>query len=286
MKGGQAVGRSGGRWLLGAALVVAALAPQPPEAQAQGLRDRLRRAAGNVADVARTLLPISTDKEIEIGRGIAATIAGRYPVSQDTALTAYVNLVGLAVAGEAPRPDIAYRFAVLETPDINAFAAPGGYIFVTRGALALMQNEAELAGVLAHEVGHVNRRHVIEGIRKADFMREVRDQAGLTGERLDRVVGQGSNVLFTGLSREDEFQADSLGVLYAASAGYDPGGLGGFVARLESRREGGARELFATHPPPSARLARITTEIQRENLTGGALLGERFRAALGRPGNE
>jgi predicted Zn-dependent protease len=260
--------------------VVAAVALVPASLGAQNIGDRLRRAAEGVGSLARTLLPISTDKEIEIGRGIASTVAGRFPISQDSALTEYVNLVGLTVAGEMPRPDIAYRFAVLQTPAVNAFAAPGGYIFITRGALELIQNEAELAGVLAHEVGHVNRRHVIEQIRKADLMREVRDQAGITGERLDRVVGQGSNVLFTGLSRDDELQADSLGIELAASAGYDPAGLAAFVSRLETRREGAARELFATHPPSAARLARLAAVAQRSRLSGGVALEERYRAAL------
>lgn len=267
-----------------AAIALAALSPRAADAQSIG--DRLRRAARNVGSVARTLLPISTSKEIEIGRGIASTIAGRFPVSQDTALTAYVNLVGLTVAGEAPRSDVAYRFAVLETPMVNAFAAPGGYIFITRGAIDLMQNESELAGVLAHEVGHVNQRHVIEGIRKSDFMREVRDQAGLTGSQLDRVVGQGSNVLFTGLSRGDELEADSIGIELAASAGYDPGGLAAFIGRLETRREGAARELFATHPPPAVRLQKLRSVAERDHLSGGVVLGERFRKAVGRPGNE
>jgi predicted Zn-dependent protease len=266
-----------GRRLATPLLVLALLVGTCADLDAQDWRDRLRRAAQTAGQVARTLLPISTDKEIEIGRGIAATIAGRYPVSQDTALTTYVNLVGLVVAGEAPRPDIAYRFAVLETPDVNAFAAPGGYIFITRGSLDLIESEAELAGVLAHEVGHVNRRHVIEQIRKADFMREVRDQAGLTGGQLDRVVGHGSNVLFTGLSREDEAEADSLAVEYAASAGYDPGGLAAFVTRLGQRSgEGRLAELMSTHPRPQERLDRINRMAQRVG-SGGVVLAERYR---------
>ena len=282
------VGRPGRLGVLASGTFAAmfVLALTPANADAQNIGDRLRRAARSAASVARTLLPISTDKEVEIGRGIAATIAGRFPVSRDTALTAYVNLVGLTVVGESPRPDIAYRFAVLETPLVNAFAAPGGYIFITRGALELLHNESELAGVLAHEVGHVNRRHVIEQIRKADFMQEVRDQTGITGARLDRVVGQGSNVLFTGLSREDEFQADSVGYELASGAGYDAGGLAAFIGRLETRREGPARELFATHPPPAARLSRLAALARRQPGWGTAVLGERFRAALGRAGNE
>lgn len=259
-----------------AGLVAITCAP----AQAQVL-DRLRRAAQGAAQVARAALPISTDKEIEIGRGIAATIAGRYPVSTDTALTAYVNLVGLAVAGEAPRPDIAYRFAVLETPDVNAFAAPGGYIFVTRGSLNLIETEAELAGVLAHEVGHVNRRHVIEQIRKADVMRTVQDQTGISGALLDQVVGQGTNLLFTGLSREDEQEADSIGVELATSAGYDPGGLASFIRKLDAHgREGPLAEITATHPRPADRLSALERITQRRGAAGGAVLAERYQQSV------
>jgi len=258
-------------------LGVAALLLAVPvgSARAQSLLDRMRQAAS----IARTLLPISTEKEIEIGRNIAATIAGRFPVSTDMALTRYVTLVGLTVASQAPRPDIVYRFAVLETPIVNAYAAPGGYIFITRGSLALIQNEAELAGVLAHEVGHVNRRHVIEGIRKSDTMREVRNAVDIQGATLDAVVGTGTNALFTGLSRGDELEADSLGLEYAAGAGYDPGGLAAFVHRLDQHAgEGPVSEFFATHPKPDERVERLTAIAQREGLTGGVTLAERYRA--------
>ena len=261
---------------LGAGLGAAAclMVAAAPPAAAQGILDRLRQAA----NIVRTLLPISTEKEVEIGRGIAATIAGRYPVSTDTTLMRYVNLVGLTVASQDPRGDIVYHFAVLETPTVNAYAAPGGYVFVTRGALALMQNEAELAGVLAHEVGHVNRKHVINQIRKSDTMREVRDQLDIQGATLDKVVGTGSNALFMGLSRDDELEADSLGLEYASAAGYDPGGLAAFVGRLNQHAgEGPVSEFFATHPKPDDRVERLDTIAQREHLAGGADLRDRFR---------
>jgi len=244
---------------------------------AQGVLDRLRQAA----NIARTLLPISTDKEVEIGRGIAATIAGRFPVSSDAALTRYVNLVGLTVASQSPRPDITYRFAVLETPTVNAYAAPGGYIFITKGALGLIENEAELAGVLAHEVGHVNQRHVINQIRKSDTMREVRNQLDIKGSTLDKVVGTGSNALFMGLSRGDELEGDSLGILYAAAAGYDPGGLASFVARLDRHAgEGPVSEFFATHPKPDERVGRLHAIAQREDLRSSVTLAERYRESV------
>jgi predicted Zn-dependent protease len=265
---------------LGAVLGAAALLATAgaTDAAAQGILDRLRQAA----NIARTLLPISTDKEIEIGRGIAATIAGRYRVSTDAALTRYVSLVGLTVANQDPRGDIDYHFAVLETPTVNAYAAPGGYVFVTRGALGIMQNEAELAGVLAHEVGHVNRKHVINQIRKSDTMREVKDQLDIQGATLDRVVGSGTNALFMGLSRDDELEADSLGLEYASAAGYDPGGLAAFVARLNQHAgEGPVAEFFATHPKPDDRVERLHAIAQREHLEAGATLEARFRQVVG-----
>ncbi len=269
------------RMVRGAACVGAGLL-LARDLHAQSIGERLRRAAQSAAAVGRTLLPISTEKEIEIGRGIAATVAGRYPVSGDTALTRYVNLVGLAVASEYPRDDVAYRFAVLETTDINAFAAPGGYIFITRGALNLMENEAVLAGVLGHEVAHVNRRHVIESIRKSDTMRAVRDQVNVSGAVLDQVVGAGANVLFTGLSRGDELEADSLGMEYAASVGYDFSGLPAFVMRLGSHAgEGPAAELFATHPRPSDRLAQLSRIATRNHYAGGVTMVERFKKYVG-----
>lgn len=262
--------------VLGAGCVL--LASMAVPARAQNPLDRLRRAARSAAAIGQTMLPISTAKEIDIGRGVAATVAGRYPVSGDTALNRYVNLVGLAVAGVDPREDVVYRFAVLETPDINAFAAPGGYIFITRGALGIMQSEAELAGVLAHEVGHVNRRHVIEQIRKSSTMAAVRDQSGISGTVLDQVVGNGANVLFTGLSRENELEADSLGQEYAAAAGYDPGGLASFVGHLSSHAgEGPVAELMATHPHPADRLAALQRIAEREKYPAGASLQGRFR---------
>ena len=266
-----------GRLVVALAILAALARP----AAAQDPASRLGRILGGAARIVRTMLPISTDKEVEIGRGIAATIAGRYPIVQDSALTLYVNLVGLTVAGEAPRPDVTYRFAVLETPDVNAFAAPGGYIFVTRGALALMESEAELAGVLAHEVGHVNRRHVIEGIRKSDLMQTVRDESGISGTTLDRAVGHGADAIFSGYSREDESEADSLGVEYAAGAGYDPHGLPTFVSHLNRHAgEGPLSEMFATHEAPDARLARLARIIARDSLRGGVTLAERFAARM------
>ena len=270
--------------------LLAALTAAPAAAAAQ-VFDKLLEAgekAQEVAGKARSVLPIGTAEEVGIGRGVAATLAGHYGLLRDEALTEYVTLVGLAVAASDPRPDVRYHFGVLDTDEVNALAAPGGYVFVTRGALALMEDEAELAGVLAHEVGHVNERHVVEEIQKrartalgAEVAQEALDA---DSELFDRVVGLGTNVLMLGLSREDELQADSLGVVYAAQAGYDPGGLLRFVGRLEANASRPVlAALQATHPKPEARLALIERVAGKAAgaSAGGATLAERFRDATG-----
>jgi predicted Zn-dependent protease len=248
--------------------------------------------AGEVAGKAKAVLPIETEEEVNIGRGVAATLAGYYTLERDPALTDYVNKVGLSVASSSPRSDIRYRFGVLASDQVNAMATPGGYIFVTRGALALMQDEAELAGVLAHEVAHVNRKHVVKEIQKrartalgAEIAKEALDPKG---ETFDAVVGLGTNVLFLGLSREDELEADRLGVTYAAQAGYDPRGLKRFVEKLQKNASKPVlKTLTATHPKPADRLKEIERTAGKVGGKGGTArptLAERFKASVGKGG--
>ena len=275
-----------------AALLLALLASAAP-ARAQ-VFDKVLEAgekAKKVADKAQSVLPIETEQEVAIGRGVAATLAGYYTLDRDPELTEYVNLVGLAVAASDPRPDVHYRFGVLDSDQVNAMAAPGGYIFVTRGALALMEDEAELAGVLAHEVGHVNERHVVKEIQKrsrtalgAEVAQEALDA---DSELFDQVVGLATNVIFLGLSREDELEADSLGVAYAAAAGYDAAGLARFVRKLEANESKPfLSQLRATHPEPEVRLKLLERRAARAGGEGGAraMLAERFRTAVGSSG--
>ncbi|HEY7530713.1 MAG TPA: M48 family metalloprotease [Gemmatimonadota bacterium] len=270
------------------AAMLAAWAAAPASAPAQ-VFDKLLEAgekAAEVAGKAGAVLPIGAEEETAIGRGVAATLAGYYTLDRDSALTAYVNLVGLAVAASDPRPDVRYRFGVLGTDQVNAMATPGGYVFVTRGALALMESEAELAGVLAHEVGHVNEKHVVEEIQdraRTELGTELAGKAlNADPEALDKVVGLGTNVLFLGLSREDELEADSLGVVYASRAGYDPAGLGAFVRKLEANESRPLlKQLGATHPKPADRL-KLIDRVAGKAAGGPAapVLAERFRASV------
>lgn len=276
------------------AFALALLLALPGLARAQlfgELQEKAEKAAERVIEAKETadrygaaVAPISTGQELAIGAGIAATVAGHYGVVRDTALTRYVGLVGAAVAEQAPaRPGILYRFAVLDTDEVNAFASPGGWIFVTRGALAAMEDEATLAGVLAHEVGHVVARDVIDEIRSRATTRlgieEAAERVDWAGEDLLRAaVETGSEALFMGLSRDDEIHADAFGVKAAAAAGYDPEGLARFVAALEAA-EGEERVslLEKTHPDPDERSEAIASAVKRLPPGGAeATLAARF----------
>jgi beta-barrel assembly-enhancing protease len=244
-----------------------------------------RESLQALARVGATTLTISPEKEAEIGRIVAGTVIAREPLLDDEAITRYVELVGHAVAEQSiRRGDVAFRFGVLDSDQVNAYAAPGGYIFVTLGTLAILRSEAQLAGILAHEVAHVDARHVVEELRRAGVLQAVREEADLTGPVLDRIAGAGSSLLFTGLAREDEFEADALGLLYASGSGYRAAALLSFleeVARLEGDpgERGRFRSLRATHPPAGERLEAMRASLQTlpGGGEGGVELAERYR---------
>src|SRR2546427_12790257 len=119
----------------------------------------------NPADVHGATTDIDKPEEIELGRSVATALGSRYRLLREEPLTRYVALVGTAVAMQSDRPDLRYYFGVLDTDEVNAFAAPGGYVFITRGTLALIRDEATLAGVLGHEIGHIALRHHVETIK-------------------------------------------------------------------------------------------------------------------------
>jgi len=274
---------------VGAAALLLLASAAPGRAQ---ILDRLRNRAEQVLDTAEkvgtAVVPISTEQEIEIGRGIAATVAGHYTLSHDSTLTRYVNLVGNAVAAADPRPDVVYHFAVLESDEVNAFAAPGGYVFVTKGALALMDDEAMLAGVLAHEVAHVNQKDVIEEIQDRAWtelgIREAAERIDVTGEEyLEKAIGVGTNALFMGLGREDEIEADTIGMRMASDTGYDRTGVERFVSRLAEHSEDESLSLLEkTHPDTDDRLSALREAMRRipSDRSGRVVAADRFRRHL------
>jgi beta-barrel assembly-enhancing protease len=235
---------------------------------------------------------IDEPQEIELGQGIASNLLGAAPLLKNPRVQQYVNQVGRWLAMQTERPDLPWQFGVLDDNDVNAFAAPGGYVFITKGLLARMNSEAELAGVLAHEISHVLRKHHLQAIKKgartellAEFTGEViREKGG--NPALNKLVSAGTEVYTRGLDKSDEFEADRMGVVIAARGGYDPFGLPAVLQTLQAMnpQDSGLALMFKTHPALAERLSLL------DQLMGNSFarfenqpnLSERFMAALGK----
>jgi predicted Zn-dependent protease len=231
------------------------------------------------------------NEEIRFGREVAARMIGRYGLYENDQLTRYVSLVGLTLANNANRPELTYRFAVLNTTDINAYAAPGGYIFVTRGALEKMQDESELAGVLAHEIIHVNERHVVRelGIRAtedsaaAGLARMIGGGSETARVAFSQAVDKAVDILFkTGYKREDEVQADKGAVSLCAIVGYEPAGLIRYFERINASKGKSTEALDKTHPIYDTRIFLLKDTMAKEGIVSGnyKVQKERFTEAM------
>jgi beta-barrel assembly-enhancing protease len=216
---------------------------------------------GSVVKSIGNLREVKEPEEIQIGQGMTETLLGARPLYDDPELQNYVNEVGLWVAQQSERPNLPWHFGVNDSDHINAFAAPGGYIIITKGMMKELRNEAELAGVLGHEVAHVNQKHHLKALRKSAY-------ANLLGEGLaaatdarhadlvKTLAGPTKELYARGLDKADEFEADRMGVVLAARAGYDPYGLPAVLTTLASAdpNDNFLTLLTKTHPLPQARL--------------------------------
>jgi predicted Zn-dependent protease len=227
------------------------------------------RIIDTVKNAGKALQDIDQPEEIQIGHDMAARLLGAAPLVPDPRLQQYVNHVGRWLAAQTERPDLPWRFGVMDAPQLNAFAVPGGTIFVTRGLVARMKSEAELAGVLAHEISHVLRKHHLKAIQKGA-------QTALAGEVLstavqnqnsaarEKLISFGAEMYTRGLDKSDELEADRLGVVIAARAGYDAYGLPGVLQTLQAMNaeDSGLALMFKTHPAPAERLDALGDKLQ------------------------
>ena len=221
--------------------------------------------------IKQAIKPASLDDELEIGRDAAATLLGASKPITNAAVQKYVNKVGLWVALQSDRPDLPWHFAVVDSDDIDAFAAPGGYVFLTRGLLLHMHNEAELAGVLGHEITHVVLKHHLKELQRAARI-DLASQAaqaemarnGHSTEIADKEANATRNLYSKGLDKDDELDADRAGVVLAARAGYDPYGLLAVLQTLEGvdPKSGKMQLLLATHPSPADRIAALSAAME------------------------
>ena len=225
-------------------------------------------------------------EERQIGENISAQLVERFGVYQDQAVTKYVTLVGTVLAQSSSRPVLAWQFIVLDTDGVNAYAAPGGFIHVTRGALGLMKTEAELAGVLGHEIAHVTERHTVGAIQKAKGIELTGNEvggSGLTAEGLKKVSMVGYDVLFENkFDRGDEMESDKIGTQLASKVRYAPDGMIGFLTKLADRNKDQKEPngLFATHPQLKDRITAMEKIIRDQKLTSTATVAPRYASTI------
>jgi len=220
----------------------------------------------------KELMLISEAQEIQMGQETHESIRQQFGIYEDPALSQYVSELGHAMGPYTHRPHLEYHFYVLDTPVVNAFAAPGGFIYVTRGALALMTSEAELASIIGHELGHVNARHSAHKLSQMLLVQvglAVGSAISETFRDLSGLASVGVQLLFLKFSRDDERQADSLGVQYSRSGGWHPGKMVDFFSALQKMGDlsGGGHSLpgfLSTHPLTSERI-QYTKAMVEEN---------------------
>ena len=257
------------------------LAATPAFAQFGGL-GKLKKAADTAQKVSE--LNISDKDERSLGEQVSQKIRTEYGVLQDTAVTKYVSLVGTVMTQASTRPDLKWEFIVLDTDGVNAFAAPGGIVHITRGALGLIKSEAELAGVLAHEIAHITRKHTANAIRKNKGVKLASDATRGSNAYIAALADAAyDNIVERGFDRGDENDADQEGIRIANKAGYKPAGLATFLAKLAERNAANTASrngLFASHPETKERLDRIGRQISSEKLASAALVATRYAETI------
>jgi beta-barrel assembly-enhancing protease len=238
------------------------------EAQLGGLGKKIK----DVKDVAEAF-SIDDAKEIEMGTAAHPYLSERMGgLSKDSKLNSYVTQVGKRLAKNAKREAIDYKFFVINSPEVNAFAMPGGFVYVTTGILAMLEDESELAAVMGHEIAHVEERHGVEGMRKAVLAEKGADYGAqaaggkIPSEVAHIVANLFANMALSGHGRGQELESDKVGIGLSNAAGYDPmGAVRTFNRLLELEGAGakakGLEKFFASHPPTDKRIKQAETQI-------------------------
>jgi predicted Zn-dependent protease len=229
--------------------------------------------ATNPATGRREFSLMSEQQEIALGQEMDVEVRREMGVYDDANLQEYVSSIGLQLAKQSERPALPWHFAIVDSPAVNAFALPGGYIYLARGILPFLEDEAQLAGVLGHEIGHVTARHSAQ-----QYSRATGAQLGLilgsifvpAAQPFGELASTGLGVLFLKYGRDDELQADSLGARYTARSGWDPAGVAGMLSTLDRLEEAstdkGVPNWLSTHPAPADRVQRVQVAVQEASV--------------------
>ena len=243
----------------------------------------LTACATNPATGKKEISLMSESQEIALGQQMDAEVRREMGIYDDPELQSYVSEMGLRLARNSERPNLPWHFTVVDAPAVNAFALPGGYIYLTRGILPYLNDEAQLAGVLGHEIGHVTARHSAQQYTKATgagvgltllsiFVPEARPFQSAAESAL--------GVLFLKYGRDDELQADRLGVDYAAKSGWNPGGVAGMLKTLQRLDEAsgsrkGVPNWLSTHPAPADRVEKVQNAIEQAAMPAERITADR-----------
>ena len=272
-----------------AAFVLAlVLAATPASAQIGGFINKAtdaKKKADKVAD-----LTFTDKEERQLGEHVSGLLIDRFGVFQDAAVTKYVSLVGRVIAQAGPRPDLQWEFIVLDSDGVNAYAAPGGLIHITRGALGLIKSEAELAGVLGHEIAHVTEKHTLNAIKKAGWTSlgiETGAERAPGGGLASGFISALGNKVYADLfenkfDRGDEMESDEEGIIMAAKVGYAPNGMITFLNKIGERNKD-AKEpngIYASHPLLKDRISAMEKTISKSKLTATATAEARYRSTI------
>ena len=226
----------------------------------------------------------SKEEEIALGREITGSLLGAAPLVKDEALLKYVNQVGRWVANQSERADLPWKFGVIDSADLNAFAAPGGYVLLTKGLYQKMQSEAQLAGVLGHEIAHIVKKHQLKVLQKQQLLGYGASRlSGLFGKKdklAKKALNTGAEISARRLDKDAEFEADRMGLTLAYRAGYDAYGLPDVLQIIghTNKSDSSVALLFKTHPSPDERLTKLGDSIgdKLDNAKAGKTLEKRL----------
>lgn len=217
---------------------------------------------------------MSPQQELQVGASEHENIVKEFGLYDSPTIKAYVNEIGARIAKDTERPDIKYKFFVLDSPIVNAFALPGGYVYISRGLLALANSEAEVAGVLAHEVGHITARHSAERYSHGvvTSLGAAIASAAIGSQAASQALSLGGNLYMSSYSRSQENESDSLGIRYLARAGYDTRAMSSFLAAMQAQsaldkkikgKKGTDLSYFSTHPATANRVEKTREETEQ-----------------------
>jgi len=242
---------------------------------------------------------ITQEQEIQFGENMSAVLLGARPLYENKAINVYVNKVGMWLAQNSDRPDLPWQFGVINSSAINAFAAPGGFVFITSGMLMQLENEAQLAAVLAHEISHVTEKHHLNAIKEEANRSAVTETLFISAQAYQgnansssqeqeyrawakKVTGMAQELYVKGLNKDDEYQADQYGIRLLAKSGYD---AFAYIDNLQvlasiAPDDSALALLYKTHPTPIQRLESLSEQVDKLSNNNGLLLTKRFAQVM------